>query len=183
MIQFTVIPKKQFGTRRFGKTGKQIGVPKILPKKSMNEFFFFAIHTFTAKKTYSFVCFLGESTVRQSVNGFIWPLVCLTFLWWQVFLREPEKIIYTYFGPITLGIQTSVHCFFLPLLYLGPLLLLTTLNSQHCTALWNYFSYYGKTSNYKKYVHICKFFFFYIWNLYFYVSGQSGPFWAMLKLL
>ena len=147
---------------------------RFSPKNQWMNLVFFAIHTFTAKKTYSFVCFLGESTVRQSVNGFIWPLVCLTFLWWQVFLREPEKIIYTYFGPITLGIQTSVHCFFLPLLYLGPLLLLTTLNSQHCTALWNYFSYYGKTSNYKKYVHICKFFFFTSETYIFMFLGRVG---------
>ena len=26
-------------------------------------------------------------------------LVCLSFLWWQVFLREREKIFYTYSGP------------------------------------------------------------------------------------
>ena len=26
-------------------------------------------------------------------------LVCLSFLWWQFFLREQEKIFYTYSGP------------------------------------------------------------------------------------
>ena len=26
-------------------------------------------------------------------------LVCLSFLWWQVFLREREKIFHIYFGP------------------------------------------------------------------------------------
>ena len=26
-------------------------------------------------------------------------LLCLSFLWWQVFLREREKIFYTYSGP------------------------------------------------------------------------------------
>ena len=36
------------------------------PKKRKNEFVLFAFLFFTANKSNSFVCFLGESTARQS---------------------------------------------------------------------------------------------------------------------
>ena len=37
-------------------------------------------------------------------------LVCLSFLWWEVFLREREKIFFTYFGPIW---HSEVECYLL----------------------------------------------------------------------
>ena len=41
------------------------------PKKRTNEFVLFAVISKQATKTNSFVCFLGESTARQSAFGFI----------------------------------------------------------------------------------------------------------------
>ena len=55
------------------------------PKKRTNEFVLFAMKSNKANKTNLFVHFLGESTVRQSAFGFIWPLVggviCLVNSW------------------------------------------------------------------------------------------------------
>jgi hypothetical protein len=41
------------------------------PKKRTNKFVLFAMKSKKANKTNSFVCFLGESMVRQSSFGFI----------------------------------------------------------------------------------------------------------------
>jgi hypothetical protein len=41
------------------------------PKKQTNEFDLFAVKSKKANKTNFFVCFLGESTARQSAFGFI----------------------------------------------------------------------------------------------------------------
>ena len=41
------------------------------PKKRTTEFVLFAFLLFTSNKTNSFVCFLGVSTARKSVFGFI----------------------------------------------------------------------------------------------------------------
>ena len=41
------------------------------PKKRTNEFVLFAVKSIKADKTNSLVCFLGESTARQSAFGFI----------------------------------------------------------------------------------------------------------------
>ena len=49
------------------------------PKKQTNEFVLFAMKSKKASKTNLFVHFLGESAVRQSAFGFIWPLV-ITFI-------------------------------------------------------------------------------------------------------
>ena len=44
-------------------------------KTNKHFFYFFCFFTLHRKKTpNSFVCFLGESTVRKSAYGFIWPL-------------------------------------------------------------------------------------------------------------
>ena len=36
-------------------------------------------------------------------------LLCLSFLWWQVFLREREKIFYTYSGPFVTLYKINEH--------------------------------------------------------------------------
>ena len=41
------------------------------PKKQTDKFVLFAFLLFTANKSNSFVCFLGESTAGQSAFGFI----------------------------------------------------------------------------------------------------------------
>ena len=38
-------------------------------------------------------------------------LVCLSFLWWQVFLREREKIFSTYSGPKRVQVWPMVYSF------------------------------------------------------------------------
>ena len=50
------------------------------PKKWTNEFVFFLWKAKKQKKPNSFVCFLGESTARQSAYGFIWPLAEMYFM-------------------------------------------------------------------------------------------------------
>ena len=44
-------------------------------QKRMNKFVLFAVKSKKANKRNSFVCFLGESTARQSASDFIRPLI------------------------------------------------------------------------------------------------------------
>ena len=54
------------------------------PKKRMDEFVLFAFLLFTANKSNSSVCFLGESMARQSVLRFYLTFSDLFFLFFRI---------------------------------------------------------------------------------------------------
>ena len=55
------------------------------PKKLMNEFVLFAFWQFTANKTNSFVCFLGESMAHPNCFWFYLTFKELVYIFWTIF--------------------------------------------------------------------------------------------------
>ena len=86
----TIITIMGFYVRTKGQMKSKADWPAVnSPKKQTNEFDLFAFLLFTANKTNSFVCFLGESTAHQSALWF-YLTINRVILPWHTSWREAD---------------------------------------------------------------------------------------------